>query len=219
MSQPTATSNDAKMVRVWVLCSDENSAPSLLSFDIDCSRSRHEQGDPYELATEKAVKQGYTNCHAFDQNDPAGRHMLMLEAQVALLQGHVLQLRVAAANVVEWNRQTAKDRYGDADKAESWSCVRELRDALAATRPSVPGADADTASWVIREKGAGGRVIVETFDRAKVEALNTAKYEAVPIQEYLGEINRRIREAKTAGVDGVAEHEVEAPRHSAPRDR
>jgi predicted nucleotidyltransferase len=47
-----------------------------------------------------------------------------------------------------------------------------------------------TANWVIREK-ATGAVIMETFDRKKVDALNTAKYEAVPIQEYLGSINGR----------------------------
>lgn len=42
------------------------------------------------------------------------------------------------------------------------------------------------SSWVIREK-ATGKVVMETFDRAKVDALNTAKYEAVPIQRHLAE--------------------------------
>ena len=46
-----------------------------------------------------------------------------------------------------------------------------------------------SASWVIREK-ATGRVLVETFDKKKVDALNTAKYEAVPILEYLGSLNK-----------------------------
>lgn len=45
-----------------------------------------------------------------------------------------------------------------------------------------------TASWVIREKETGA-VIMETFDPKAVAALNTAKYEAVPIGEYLGSIN------------------------------
>jgi hypothetical protein len=44
------------------------------------------------------------------------------------------------------------------------------------------------ASWVLREK-ATGKVIMETYDQAKVRALNTAKYEAVPIAEYLASIN------------------------------
>ena len=45
-----------------------------------------------------------------------------------------------------------------------------------------------TTSWVIRVKQSG-KVILETFDRKKVDALNTAKYDAVPILEYLGSLN------------------------------
>jgi hypothetical protein len=45
------------------------------------------------------------------------------------------------------------------------------------------------ASWVVREK-ASGKVVFETFDQRKVDALNTAKYEAVPIQQYLAGLNR-----------------------------
>lgn len=45
-----------------------------------------------------------------------------------------------------------------------------------------------TTSWVIREK-ATGTVICETFDARKVKALNTERYEAVPIVEYLASLN------------------------------
>jgi len=44
------------------------------------------------------------------------------------------------------------------------------------------------SSWVIRNK-ATGEVMLETFDKKKVDALNTEKYEAVPVQQHLGEIN------------------------------
>lgn len=44
------------------------------------------------------------------------------------------------------------------------------------------------ASWVIRER-ATGLVICETFSAALVGALNTVKYEAVPIMKYLQSIN------------------------------
>lgn len=44
------------------------------------------------------------------------------------------------------------------------------------------------ASWVIREKETG-KVVMETFDQKKVDALNTAKYEAVPIHDHLASIN------------------------------
>ena len=46
------------------------------------------------------------------------------------------------------------------------------------------------ASWVIRFK-ATGEVICETFSPYVVAALNKAKYEAVPIGEYLASLNKR----------------------------
>ena len=49
-----------------------------------------------------------------------------------------------------------------------------------------------TASWVIRDK-ASGNVLMETYDKAKVDALNTEKYEAVPIQQHLIELNAKIK--------------------------
>lgn len=49
-------------------------------------------------------------------------------------------------------------------------------------------ADADPTSWVIRDK-ATGEAVLETSDRAKIDALNAAKYEAVPIKDHLASIN------------------------------
>lgn len=46
-----------------------------------------------------------------------------------------------------------------------------------------------TASWVIKEK-ASGKVLFETFDQKKVDALNVEKYVAVPILEHLGSLNQ-----------------------------
>lgn len=51
-----------------------------------------------------------------------------------------------------------------------------------------------TTSWVLREKSTR-RVIMETFDPKKVAALNTIRYEAVPILQYLGELNQSIKNA------------------------
>ena len=45
-----------------------------------------------------------------------------------------------------------------------------------------------TASWVIRVKSTG-EVLFETFNPRVVAQLNTAKYEAVPIQSYLVSLN------------------------------
>lgn len=44
------------------------------------------------------------------------------------------------------------------------------------------------ASWVIRDK-VTKQVITEIYSAKRVARLNTEKYEAVPILEYLGEIN------------------------------
>lgn len=45
-----------------------------------------------------------------------------------------------------------------------------------------------TASWILKDKTTG-EVVMETFDRKKVDALNTDKYVAVPIQEHLASLN------------------------------
>ncbi len=61
------------------------------------------------------------------------------------------------------------------------------------------------ASWVIRNKETS-EVVMETFDKKKVDALNTEKYEAVPIAQHLGEINGKAAApaptAKTVFVEG-----------------
>lgn len=48
-----------------------------------------------------------------------------------------------------------------------------------------------TASWALRDK-VSKAVICETFNPDVVRRLNTVKYEAVPILEYLGEFNRAL---------------------------
>lgn len=46
-----------------------------------------------------------------------------------------------------------------------------------------------TTSWVIVNKETGA-ALFETFDALKVAALNTDKYKAVPILEWLQHLNR-----------------------------
>lgn len=48
---------------------------------------------------------------------------------IALIE-EVERLRTAAEKVIEMNRFTALHQYGDADKAETWACVRTLREVL-----------------------------------------------------------------------------------------
>jgi len=56
--------------------------------------------------------------------------------------------------------------------------------------PESTDATGKQASWVIRNKETG-EVLFETFDRDKVGALNTKKYEAVPIAEHLASLNQK----------------------------
>lgn len=42
------------------------------------------------------------------------------------------RLAAALLKIIEMTRQTAQDKYGDAEKAEQWSCVVIARAALAA---------------------------------------------------------------------------------------
>lgn len=45
------------------------------------------------------------------------------------------RMREALEKLIEMNRQHAEDQYGDADKAESWACVRIAREAINAEKP------------------------------------------------------------------------------------
>ena len=58
-------------------------------------------------------------------------------------------------------------------------------------------------SWVIRNKETK-EVIAETFSRKVVDALNTQKYEAVPIREFLASLNRVVKESSTAQTEPKA---------------
>jgi hypothetical protein len=54
------------------------------------------------------------------------------------------------------------------------------------------GAAASPASWVI-VRVATGEAIAETYLQHVAEAINRDKYKAVPVGEYLGQLNRRIK--------------------------
>ena len=48
-----------------------------------------------------------------------------------------------------------------------------------------------TASWVITDK-ATNKAVMETFNADIIPCLNTDKYNAVPIMEYLQSLNKTI---------------------------
>lgn len=79
-----------------------------------------------------------------------------------------------------------------------------------------------TASWVIRDK-ATGKAVMETFNPSLVERVNTAKYEAVPIGQYLGEINGQPKQRPTVDAspprrDPIPEGRIEAETRTARPD-
>jgi hypothetical protein len=73
-----------------------------------------------------------------------------------------------------------------------------------------------TASWAIRDK-ATGEVVMETFDQKKVDALNTEKYEAVPIQQHLAEVNASIKAGDETGKIKPAETKPAKPASEVPK--
>lgn len=83
--------------------------------------------------------------------------------------------------------QSAELPFGAADDAVTQPAQEPVK---AAPVPQSSDATGKQASWVIREK-ATGNVVMETFDRKKVEALNTEKFEAVPIAEHLASLSQQ----------------------------
>lgn len=51
----------------------------------------------------------------------------------------------------------------------------------------------EPGSWVV-ERLEDGKPLFETFDPKVAKAINTGKYRAVPILEYLGNLNRKIKQ-------------------------
>ena len=50
-----------------------------------------------------------------------------------------------------------------------------------------------TQSWIIIENSTG-RAVFETFNCIVKEAINTTNYTALTVQDYLGQLNARIKE-------------------------
>lgn len=50
-----------------------------------------------------------------------------------------------------------------------------------------------SSSWIIINK-ATGNAVLETFSQRYAEAVNTERYQVVPVLEYLQELNRKIKE-------------------------
>ncbi|WP_172403187.1 PLxRFG domain-containing protein [Pseudomonas aeruginosa] len=94
-------------------------------------------------------------------------------------------------NARQFEANLAKPQRADKDAAEEYLFGQQSAVQPRVLKPLAPKSTAtdNSASWVIRNKETG-EVIAETFDRKKVDALNTEKYEAVPIQQHLASLNK-----------------------------
>jgi len=126
---------------------------------------------------------------------------LTLEDRAAIL-GRSKTLREGGLSVAEAARQAVTERIAEVqgliggwkpptkEAASALDTEVELGPAAKPATEAKAEPQEKTTSWVIREK-ATGDVVLETFDPRKVEALNTEKYEAVPIREHLASLNRK----------------------------
>ncbi|HBO2205242.1 TPA: PLxRFG domain-containing protein [Pseudomonas aeruginosa] len=94
-------------------------------------------------------------------------------------------------NARQFEANLAKPQRADKDAAEEYLFGQQPAVQPRVLKPLAPKPTAtdNSASWVIRNKETG-EVIAETFDRKKVDALNTEKYEAVSIQQHLASLNK-----------------------------
>lgn len=90
------------------------------------------------------------------------------------------RLVLAARRIIRWNRQEAVDRTGNAEYAESYACVRELRDALAfceSSRSSSAGATENCRSSVNVQAVQGPNSITHALDTVQ----NGVEVAAMPV--------------------------------------
>lgn len=71
---------------VFVLADDANGAPTILRSRVDVTRHEYAQGVHYDRACAQAAADGYANCRAFDENDPAGKTLQVAAAERAVLE-------------------------------------------------------------------------------------------------------------------------------------
>lgn len=101
------------------------------------------------------------------------------------------RLRGDEFNARQFEANLAKPQRADKEAAEEYLFGQQPAAQPRVLKPLAPKPTAtdNSASWVIRNKETG-EVMAETFDRKKVDALNTEKYEAVPIRQHLASLNK-----------------------------
>lgn len=148
-----------------------------------------EQVAEYTATYQKGARESSERTEAKDLKkgdrfkDGQGKEFEVWNARTSLIE---------AFPVVDGKPQVSRDtgvRFATDDRARQAN--PEARTDVFPVEKAAPE-NVNTASWVIRDR-ATGAVIMETFDRKKVDALNLEKYEAIPIQKHLAGINKDIK--------------------------
>lgn len=111
-----------------------------MAAEIERLRQQVEKLEKTSAARKEAIKRTYAMfTRERDRADEAEEKHIHLLALADDYDWQRQRLRAAAVKVIGWNRQEAEDRTGDAKNAESYACVRELRDAIAFCESSRTG--------------------------------------------------------------------------------
>jgi len=147
---------------------------------------------------------------ALTARDEIASRMADAAAQAPGQPAGVVPARELRARGVSPTLAEAMQRFGNLPRTPVQEALDRAREQRANPKPKAPSAVAPPAaddvgarleaaseggkryqrsnSWVIRNKETG-QAVMETTDQRKVDALNTAKYEAVPAGQHLAELN------------------------------
>ena len=154
-----------------------------------------------KLANECAAWEA-AGCPVEDEHDTYPHELFVASltpAKVLQLLDESARLRAAALEVIGFNRQEAQDRYGDANKAESWACIRTLRAALAPTDAAQPQA-IQLAPGVLQDA-------LKFIDRHTVNAIKTNSRDRLDWAEDMAYIGKVARDAMAVAGCAVAAKE------------
>ncbi|MGK9174158.1 hypothetical protein KXR87_13135 [Yokenella regensburgei] len=133
------------------------------------------------------------------------RELVAVTEQRDAVVAESLVLNAAAKKVIKMNRQHAKDQHGNPDIAESWACVKVLREAR-----KTPATDAAIAA--LRAEGVEMAIetakpfIASEYQYSDFEACVSASFKypesdlfgKVEMVEWLEDFARQLRESKGA---------------------
>ena len=117
----------------WSACNEGKCKCKIISSNEDhvCTVISGEWGDTWPALRLVGDGRFDMKAEAYIETDAYGS----IPEEVAIANARLIasapDLLAALKKIVEMNRQTAEDQYGDANKAEGWACVTTARAAIA----------------------------------------------------------------------------------------